>query len=159
MFPSDPYNGTGYPQQYDPMGRPVGISYQSQIAGMQPAAQTQGRLNRGACLCCPVTSREEAVATRVEAFGPAIIMPDLGHGMIYYKRFNEKTALADFGEFRYVPSAQENQSTQQAPGINYAGLVSTFSSRLDDISGQLEQILQRFGAADEAKVDGKGVKK
>lgn len=159
MYPTDSYGGIGYPQQYDALGRPIGMSYQPQLNAIQPAAQAQGRTNRGAFLCCPVTSREEAVATRVEAFGPAIIMPDLGHGMIYYKRFNEKTALADFGEFRYVPPEQENQAAQQAPGINYAGLVSAFSGRLDEISGQLGQILQRFETADEAKVDGKGVKK
>lgn len=159
MYPTDPYSGMGYQQQYDAMGRPIGIGYQPQMNGIQPAPPSQVRSNRGAFICCPVTSREEAVATRVEAFGPAIIMPDLGHGMIYYKRFNEKTALADFGEYRYVSPEQEPQAAQQASGIDFAGLASNFSGRLDEISGQLGKILQRFEAEDGSKVDGKGVKK
>ena len=102
MFPTD-QNGNGYlyPPAPDALGRPMAPGYTGMPSG-QNGQQTPPRGQRGGFICCPVTSREEAVATRVEAFGPAILMPDLGHGMIYYKRFNDKTALADFGVFRYV---------------------------------------------------------
>lgn len=159
MYPMDQY-GNPYPYQpvQDALGRPGGSGW----TGAPPAAngtQTAPRGQRGGFICCPVTSREEAVATRVEAFGPAVIMPDLGHGMIYYKRFNEKTALADFGEFRYVPPQQDAQAQAAAPQVDYAGIVSGFTGRLDGITQQLNQVLQRLEAPEPEKPDGKGAAK
>lgn len=160
MYPMDQY-GNPYPPfpPTDAMGRPIGMGYPGtpgQPNGPQTGAQ---RPQRGGFICIPVTSREEAVATRVEAFGPAVIMPDLGHGMIYYKRFNEKTALADFGEFRYVPPQQDAQAQAAAPQVDYAGIVSGFTGRLDGITQQLNQVLQRLEAPEPEKPDGKGAAK
>ena len=96
-----------YPQPSVPMYGQMPMyqgPYMGQQVGMQPIQPitTQGNAvpqasGQPAFTCCPVTSKEEAVATRVEAFGPAVIMPDFGHGMIYYKRFNQNTALATQG--------------------------------------------------------------
>lgn len=126
----------------------------------QNGQQTPPRGQRGGFICCPVTSREEAVATRVEAFGPAILMPDLGHGMIYYKRFNDKTALADFGVFRYVSPQEEAQPPQDAPPpIDYTSIISAFAQRLDNISGQLGQLVEHVSRpASDAPAE-KGAKK
>lgn len=117
--------------------------------------QTPSASQQPAFICCPVTSREEAVAYRVEAFGPAVIMPDLGHGMIYFKRFNDKTALADFGEFRYVtPETESPEKT--APAIDYSALASIFSGRLEKIEGKVDAIFDRLETEQTIKTDPKG---
>lgn len=107
----------------------------------QPQQPTQQISQQPSFVCCPVTSREEAVAYRVEAFGPAVVMPDLGHGMIYLKRFNEKTALADFGEFRYV---QPEQEAEQAPSIDYTSVVSGFTNRLNSMGEKIDAIFEQL---------------
>lgn len=48
----------------------------------------------------PVTSREEAAAVIADPMSPGVLLPDLGHGVIYVKRFNPNTGSSDFGEFR-----------------------------------------------------------
>ena len=160
MFPTD-QNGNGYlyPPAPDALGRPMAPGYTGMPSG-QNGQQTPPRGQRGGFICCPVTSREEAVATRVEAFGPAILMPDLGHGMIYYKRFNDKTALADFGVFRYVSPQEEAQPPQDAPPpIDYTSIISAFAQRLDNISGQLGQLVENVSCpASDAPAE-KGAKK
>lgn len=161
MFGSDPYgNSYGSPPAPGAVSDPAAPGW----PGMPPAQnvpQTPPRGQRGGFICCPVTSREEAVATRVEAFGPAVIMPDFGHGMIYYKRFNDKTALADFGAFKYVPPEQEAQQTQPAaPAIDYTSLISSFAQRLDNISGQLGQLVEHVSRpADDPRTEKGAAKK
>lgn len=161
MYPMDQYgNSYSYPPVQDALGRPGGSGW----TGAPPAAngtQTVPRGQRGGFICCPVTSREEAVATRVEAFGPAILMPDLGHGMIYYKRFNDKTALADFGAFKYVPPEQEAAPQQPvSPAIDYTSIITSFAQRLDNISGQLSQMVEHVSRpTDESRSEKGTVKK
>lgn len=58
----------------------------------------------------PVTGREEAVAAQVDFCGPGTLMPDLGHGIIYLKRFNPNTGACDLFAF---PLAQPEQPTPQ----------------------------------------------
>lgn len=53
--------------------------------------------------CKPVTSREEAMCMSTNFNGLGDIMPDLGHEMIYLKRFNTNTGMSDFLEFQLVP--------------------------------------------------------
>lgn len=53
----------------------------------------------------PVTSREEAVAAQIDFMGPGTVMPDLGHGVIYLKKFNSQTGSSDLLEFRYAEPA------------------------------------------------------
>lgn len=66
----------------------------------QPAQMPQNMSQNAAFACRPVTSREEAVAVQADYFGPGTLMPDLGHGIIYLKRFNPNTGASDFVEFR-----------------------------------------------------------
>lgn len=76
----------------------------SPINPYTPQQQTpqmpQNLSQNAAFVCRPVTSREEAVAVQADYFGPGTLMPDLGHGIIYLKRFNPNTGASDFVEFR-----------------------------------------------------------
>lgn len=127
-----PGYGQGYNQGYQPQAYP---------SVPQPQPQPQQIGQQPSFVCCPVTSREEAVAYRVEAFGPAVVMPDLGHGMIYFKRFNEKTALADFGEFRYV---QQEQEVEKPAAPDYSAIVSGFTTRLDTMGEKIDAIFEQL---------------
>lgn len=69
-----------------------------QAPQVSPPIQTPGYA------CKPVTSREEAVAASTDYFSPGVLMPDLAHGMVYLKRFNQQTGASDFFEFKiYTP--------------------------------------------------------
>ena len=57
----------------------------------------------------PVASREEAMAIQTDFFGPGIIMPCLGHGIIWLKRFNANTGASDLIEFVYAPPQPQRQ--------------------------------------------------
>lgn len=85
---------------YPTYGFPGYTPYQPNI---YPQTQTQPitapQNNAGAFSCRPVTSKEEATAVQVDFFGPGTIMPDLGHGIIYLKRFNNQTGACDIFEF------------------------------------------------------------
>lgn len=79
--PYQPYN------QFPPM-------MQNGYSSPQPAVQPQSTFS-----CKPVTSREEALAMQTDFMAAGTIMPDLGHGVIYLKRFNPNTGSSDFVEF------------------------------------------------------------
>lgn len=64
-------------------------------------------------VCKPVTSREEAIATSTDYFSLGVVMPDIGHGMIYLKRFNQQTGASDFFDFKLF-------TPEQAPAVEYA---------------------------------------
>ena len=79
----------------------------------QPSQQPQqnGANTQQMFLCRPVTSREEAIAAQVDFMGPGTIMPDLSHGKIYLKRFNQNTGSSDF--FVFSAQAEEPQANLQ----------------------------------------------
>lgn len=139
------YNYGNYPM-YNP-GYVPSQPYQNQMLMQQSQqipmqqSQTMQQNTQSAFICFPVTSKEEAVATRVEAFGPAMVMPDLGHGVIYFKRFNEKTALADFDEFRYV---EQEQGAEKPVSADYTSIVSGFTTRLDKMGEKLDEIFNQL---------------
>lgn len=147
----NPYAGAMYPQN---MG--YGAPFMgSQNGGMMGPAQVQNVPVPGnvpvqpqaqnGFICVPVTSREEAVATRVEAFGPPALMPDFGHGMIYFKRFNEKTALADFAEFKLVPEGDKTQEVKEPQkGPDLMALVGAFQGRFDAIEGKMDALAEKL---------------
>lgn len=86
-------------------------------------------------VCKPVTSREEAVATSTDYFSLGTIMPDLGHGMIYLKRFNQQNGSSDFLEFqRYIPeqSAPVEYATKADLDALRAELTPKKKRRADD---------------------------
>lgn len=80
-----PYQPTNYiPQQ------------QNASAAPQAAPQQGFRIQ-------VVASKEEAMAMQTDFFGPGIVMPCLGKGAIYLKRFDPNTGLSELMEFLYAP--------------------------------------------------------
>lgn len=95
---------------------------------IQPQQMPQ-QTNAQGFACRPVTSREEAVAVLADYFSPGTIMPDLGHGCIYLKRFNQNTGASDFYEFALVQ--QKTEEPKQAP--DYSEILQGFGNKLDDL--------------------------
>lgn len=91
-----------YPTYGSPMYGAYPMHNQYPSPTQQPPAQ-----NSGGFSCRPVTSREEATAVQVDFFGPGTIMPDLAHGVIYLKRFNNETGSCDMYEFMMQPKREE----------------------------------------------------
>lgn len=108
----------GYnPYQFYPQGQQMQYQSPQTYIGsqipqqpQQPSMQTQ----QNGYTCRPVTSREEAVAVQTDYFSPGTIMPDLGHGMVYIKRFNQNTGSSDFLSFRYEQDQPLQQTNQFA---------------------------------------------
>lgn len=97
----NPYQTYGNPYQsyqyQQPMQQPV---------QPQPMAQQMYSTR-------PVTSREEALGAQVDFFGAGMLMPDLAHGIVYLKRFNQNTGASDLYEFRLAqPEAQPEQPNE-----------------------------------------------
>lgn len=131
----NPY-GQNFVPNYGTVVPPTGFSQP------QPPAQP-------GFICSPVTSKEEAVATRVEAFGPGVIMPDFGDDMIYFKRFNSNTALADFAQFRRVPDDEETNTEDQkppVPQIDVGAIIGAFQNRFDSIENKMDEISEKLSA-------------
>lgn len=63
----------------------------------------------------PVTSREEALAVIADPMSPGVLLPDLGHGMIYVKKFNPNTGTSDFGEFAFVQPKPPVETPVETP--------------------------------------------
>ena len=76
-----------------------------------------------------VTGREEAVAAQVDFGGPGTLMPDLGHGVIYLKRFNPNTGACDL--FDFAVRAPE----PAAPAPQYA--------TMDDLNALREELMRK----------------
>lgn len=109
-YPNYGCNGR-YPGYFPPQQGAGGFYGQpGQMTQPQPQnAQTalQGQIQGGFSVQ-PVTSREEALAVIADPMSPGVLLPDLGHGAIYVKRFNPNTGISDFGEFRLAqPAAPE----------------------------------------------------
>lgn len=94
---------------YAPYGGSSGqygaASPQMPVQQMQQAQPVLQPLS-GAYTCRPVTCREEAVAAQTDFFSMGTLMPDLNHGVIYFKRFNPNTGGSDFAEFRFFAPPQ-----------------------------------------------------
>ena len=83
--------------------------FQNASNAFQNATANQPSQIANGFVCRPVTSREEAVATQVDFFGSGTVMPDLSHGVVYIKRFNQQTGGSDFYEFVYQPHKEPEQ--------------------------------------------------
>ena len=105
-FTYPPYN------PYNPYGYQPGPAVPVQQPQPQVQAQPQG------FACRAVTSREEAVAVQVDFLGPGTIMPDLGHGAIYLKKFNPSTGACDF--FAFVVQQPEPAAPAAPQVVEYA---------------------------------------
>lgn len=105
-----PYNGYQQAMNGAPaMQQGQGVQTYPQV--QQPAQGQQTAY--GGFICRPVTCREEAVAAQTEYFSAGLIMPDLGHWMVYIKRFNQNTGASDFLEFGYVPPKTNMENSPQ----------------------------------------------
>lgn len=82
-----------------------GFPYQptSYLPNMQSPATAQQTAPQQGFRTQPVASREEAMAVQTDFFGPGVIMPCLGQGVIFLKRFNQNTGSSDLFEFVYAP--------------------------------------------------------
>lgn len=118
--------GSSYGYPYSPrFGPQTGVAgyqapygYQPPIPAVQSAPAPAQTSNTGVFAVQPVSSKEEALAVIADPMGPGVLLPDLGHGVVYVKRFNPNTGCSDFGEFVYqAPSAQPDvaQSAQTGP--------------------------------------------
>lgn len=93
------YGWNGYNPAYMP---------QMPVQAPQSVPQTQVVNNpQTGFNCRPVTSKEEAQAVQVDFFGPGTLMPDLGHGVVYLKRFNSQTGACDIFEFTAQQAKEE----------------------------------------------------
>lgn len=63
----------------------------------------------------PVTSREEALAVIADPVSAGVLLPDLGHGVIYMKRFNPQNGTSDFLEFSFVQPTQAVEKAVETP--------------------------------------------
>ncbi len=95
--------------------------------------------------CRPVTSREEAVATQVSFVGPGTILPDLGHGKIWLKRFNPNTGSSELYEFAAV-------QPDPKPELSFAS-----ASEMETIKRSIQQIQDDIERL--KKSGGRGAKK
>ena len=107
----------------------------TQMVGQAPAnGQPAGYV------CRPVTSREEAVAVTVDFLGPGTIMPDFGHGMIYFKRFNPNSGGAEFFDFSVQPPPQAQQAAPMAQGYDPRGDIEALRGDFNALRGELEEM-------------------
>lgn len=90
--------------------------------------------------CRPVTSREEAVAAQVDFLGPGTIMPDFGHGMIYFKRFNPNSGGAEFFDFSVQPPPSSNQPDPAAPAYDPKDDIEMLRNDFNSLRGELDEI-------------------
>lgn len=136
----NPYPGV-YPGVYNP------VQNMANQPGGQSMAQPQVNNQPAGYVCRPVTSREEAVAVTVDFLGPGTIMPDFGHGMIYFKRFNPNSGGAEFFDFSVQPPPQAQVQQQTAPAA------PAYDPR-EDIEGLRNEFAVLRGELDEMKKAG-----
>lgn len=92
----------GYAQNFG-MQNQFGRQQPPQTQQSQPV-QSQS-LNGGQAVfqCWPVMSRGEAEQASIDFLGPGVVMPNLGQGMVYLKRFNPQKGEIEVLDFAFVP--------------------------------------------------------
>ena len=110
-----------------------------------PAQQIAQPTNTTGFNCRPVTSREEAVAVLSDYFTQGTVMPDLGHGRIYLKRFNPNTGASDFFEFALV------QQEPESPAQNSPDKLQEYLHRIEASCARVEELVGRLGQRGEVK--------
>lgn len=99
-----PYPYQAYPGQVYPGQIYSGQAYpNAQIAPAHSYSAAQPQ----AFVCRPVASKEEVLAFPADFMGTPQFFPDLGHGVVYMKRFNTQTGAADTLEFKAEKSQEE----------------------------------------------------
>ena len=116
-----------------------GYPQAQQMAPVQAQGPQQGFLTR------PVASREEAVAAQIDFFGPGVLMPDFGHGFVYYKRFNQNTGSCDFLTFRMEGTQTGNSDPQQAPEYATKADLQEMQQVIQGLAGDIDRLRERGG--------------
>lgn len=140
-----------YPTYIPPSGMPGGQStgvYPGTVdrpgpqpmPGNTPSYWTGQQTSQPGYVCRPVTSREEAVAVPVDFLGPGTIMPDFGHGMIYFKRFNPNSGGAEFFDFSVQATPQTQQNAPAAPAYDPRGDIEKLKGEIDILREDLDEI-------------------
>lgn len=150
-----PYSPYGFNGGFGPQMRSGGFSapmgYPSPPTAPQSAPASVSAAS-GGFVVQPVTSREEALAVIADPLSAGVLLPDLGHGVIYVKRFNANTGASDFGEFAFVqPKAAE--PVQAAPEFVSA---EVFNNTVEKLRAEIAalrrptgKVVKRDDAADE----------
>ncbi len=102
-------------------------------APLSAQTPTGGVNGQSGFVCRPVTSKLEAEAVQVDFLGPGTIMPDLGHGVIYLKRFNPNTGYSDFLSFSF----DQNQTSEQE---NPESEISGIKKEINELKKEIEEI-------------------
>ena len=121
---------------------PQQARYEPPYAAFQQMGQVTPPTQNG-FICRPVTSREEAVAVQTDFVSAGTIMPDLGHGMIYFKRFNPNTGLSDWHEFAYVQPSSEAPVQEQT---DTSEIFRNLSEHLGAIDNRLAEMAEKIEA-------------
>ncbi len=113
-----PGYGGGFNQGY--MG---GQQYMGQMAHMpqnmvqtpqnQAPAQQPRQHRQPEYICVPVSSREEAMGVRNEAYADATFAFDLAHGYIMVKWFNPATGMPETHEFQEIVAMPQEKVQNQ----------------------------------------------
>lgn len=83
--------------------------YQNRGMNVNPQAVQQPQMGFS---IRPVGSREEGIGAQVDFMSPGMFMPDLAHGIIYFKRFNAETGSTEFHTFKLsAPEPQPQYAT------------------------------------------------
>lgn len=141
-FSYQPYQYPTYiPPRYDQQAAMQTAQSVPQPPQMQNAVNTIAA-PQAAFLCRPVTSREEALAVPADFMSNGTIMPDLGHGMIYLKRFDSNTGLSNMFEFAMV---QQNAAEESVPVVpDYSEILEGLGERLDSLAERLDDLADKL---------------
>ena len=120
----------GYYPMYNPMQR----MELPQAAAIQQQPQIPASPG---FICKPVTSKEEALGAQTDFFAAGTLMPDLAHGTVYLKRFNQNTGSSDFLTFVL-------QQTE-APAYASAQDVQELQAAIEQIRADVEKLRKPAG--------------
>lgn len=146
-------NYTPVPQQQpNYMNAPVqpqqGIQGQSMVL--------QGRM---------VTSREEALGVPVDFSGNPMYFPDMGHGVIYSKKFNMNTGSSDFEVYIRVNPQNHGEPTmlpaQEQPIPSFASIddLKSLQDEINSLKQKIEELENPVQSTTETVTSSKGGKK
>ena len=85
-----------------------------------------------------VASREEALGVPADFMGTPLFLPDLGHGVIYLKKFDPNTGTAPLYEFRIAKT--EEQAPQEYAKISD---LQALNDKVDNLSAEIEKLKKR----------------
>lgn len=135
-------------QPYTPYMRMDTPQYNMPQVGTIPSSNSNSNTIpiQQAFTCRPVTSKEEALGVQADYLSAGTIMPDLGHGMIYLKRFDTNTGLSTLTEFSMIqPSNQEHSTKENTPlAENYTDMFRSFGEKISFLAEKIDTLNDKF---------------